>query len=121
MNGVSQLIDFVHHLKCAYEYMHGFVRDGPGTNAERIGNKYAAKIEWIYRDLITAPMFPEEIRNGIRLEWNSDSFAIDAIVEKIALLTPEQREGVENIIDCINKGQKLKIEIDETDAIDAGI
>lgn len=115
MKGVSQLIDFVHHLKCAYEYMHGFRRDRPGTNAERIGGKYAAKIEWIYRDLISTPMFPEEIRAGLRLEWESDSFAIDAIVEKVALLTPEQRDAVENLIDCIHKGQKLKIEIDETD------
>lgn len=118
MKGVSQLIDYVHHLRCAYEYMQGFRRDKPGTNAERIGNKYAEKVEWLYKDLVTNPIFPEQIRNGLRLEWESDTFAIDAIREKIALLLPEHRAAVEAVIESIIKGEKLEIVINETNRND---
>ena len=119
MNGASQLIDFVRHLKCAYEYMHGFTRDRPGTNAERLGKLYAGKIEWIFKDLISNPLFPEQIRFGLRKEWESDSFTIDAVVEKIALLLPDQRESIETILDCIIKGEKIKILTDEGNSNDA--
>lgn len=118
MKGVSQLIDYVHHLRCAYEYMQGFRRDKPGTNAERIGTKYAEKVEWLYKDLVTNPIFPEQIRDGLRKEWNSDTFAIDAIRERIALLLPDQRAAIETVIETIIKGEKLEIVINEKNSND---
>lgn len=119
MKGTSQLVDAIHHLKCAYEYMTGFIRDRPGTNAERIGKNYSSRIEWIFKDLVSNPNFPEPVRYGIRKEWESDSFAIQAITEKISLLLPEQRESIENIVDEILAGRTIKIYKNEGDSDDA--
>ena len=119
MNAASQLVDFIHHLKCAYEYMESFRRDLPGTRAEQLAKNYAWRLEWIYKDIMSNPTFPEPVRQGLRKEWNSDTWTISAITEKVAQLLPEQREAVENVIDTIIKGESLKIEIHERDSHDA--
>ena len=107
MRGVGQLVDFIHHLKCAYEYMDSFRRDRPGTRAERLAKDYAWRLEWIYKDLVTKPDFPQEVRDGLRNEWQVDTFATSAIVEKLALLRDDQRQYIENIIDMISKGEQI--------------
>ncbi|NBW21610.1 MAG: hypothetical protein EBR82_78000 [Caulobacteraceae bacterium] len=107
MRGASQLVDFIHHLRCAYEYMQGFRRDKPGSNAQRLGAKYAAKIEWMYKDLVTNPAFPIEVREGLKSEWNVDTFATDAIREKLALLRDDQRLEIERLIELVLDGQEI--------------
>ena len=105
MNAASQLVDFIHHLRCCYEYMRSFSKDAAGTRAAQIGQKYAPKLEWMYKDLITSPILHEQVRDGLRAEWEVDTFATSAIVEKLALLTDEQRLEVERLIDMIADGQ----------------
>ena len=107
MRGAGQLVDFIHHLRCAYEYMQGFRRDKPGSNAQRLGAKYAEKIEWIYKDMVTSPILPMEVRNGLRSEWDVDTFATDAIREKLALLRDDQRLEIEKIIELVLDGQEI--------------
>lgn len=60
--------------------------------------------------MITHPILPEEVRTGIKKEWNSDVFVVDAIAEKTALLSPEQREGLEYILDELLNGNSIKVE-----------
>jgi hypothetical protein len=64
--------------------------------------------------LITNPNFTEEVREGIRKEWNSDTFVLPAISEKLGLLNPDQRSVVEDLIDLILKGDNIQI-VDERD------
>ena len=111
MRGSSQLVDFIHHLRCAYEYMQGFKRDRPGTLVERLATNYAAKIEWMYKDLVTNPAFPIEVRDGLKNEWNVDTFATDAIREKLALLRDDQRLEIEKLIELVLDGQEFTTEI----------
>jgi hypothetical protein len=75
---------------------------------------YTSKLEWIYKDLISNPNFTEEVREGIRKEWNSDTFVLPAISEKLGLLNPDQRAVVEDLIDLILKGDNIQI-VDERD------
>jgi len=71
---------------------------------------YKKRAEWIVNDLITHPLLPQSVRDGIKAEWSSDCFTVDAIAEKAALLNPAQRENIESVIDCMLKGETLKIE-----------
>lgn len=107
MNAASQLVDFIHHLRCAYEYMRSFSKDKAGTRAELIGKKYAPKIEWIYKDLLSSPILHDQVRDGLRAEWEVDTFATSAIVEKLALLRDDQRLEIEKIIDMVLDGQDI--------------
>jgi len=107
MNAASQLVDFIHHLRCAYEYMRSFSKDKAGTRAELIGKKYAPKLEWIYKDLLSSPILHEQVRDGLRAEWEVDTFATSAIVEKLALLRDDQRLEIEKLIELVLDGQEI--------------
>ena len=107
MNAASQLVDFIHHLRCAYEYMRSFSKDKAGTRAELIGKKYAPKIEWIYKDLLSSPILHDQVRDGLRAEWEVDTFATSAIVEKLALLRDDQRLEIEKLIELVLDGQEI--------------
>lgn len=119
LKGASQLVDFIHHLKCAHEYMQSFKRDRPGTRAEKLAHNYGWRIEWIYNDMMTNPTFPPEVREGIRKEWNSDTFTMPAIMQKVAILNPQQRDAIENVLDTIIRGESLQIDIHEGNSHDA--
>ncbi len=107
MNSAGQLVDFIHHVRCAYEYMQSFQRDAKGTKAALIGQKYGAKLEWIYKDLVTSPTLPQQVRDGLRAEWEVDTFATSAIVEKLALLRDDQRLEIEKLIEMVSDGQEI--------------
>jgi len=108
----SNIVSFIHHLRIAYEYLDDFTRQHPTSIGTRKFSEYMKKIEWMKNDLITQPAFrdsPETIL-GIKEEWNSDVFAIPAIMDKVAKIPPEAREILEEVIDELLKGEKLKVE-----------
>jgi hypothetical protein len=55
----------------------------------------------------------EFVREGIKKEIASDVFSVPAIMEKIALLNPEQRDGMEQVIDALLKGEKIEVKMYE--------
>lgn len=111
MKGESDIISGLQALKRAHDHWDSFIREKPGSLAERMFGMYIRKINWIVFDFLSCPHFPEEVRRGIRKEWTSDTFAIPAISEKVALLSPDQREAVEAVIDLLLSGEKLEIEV----------
>lgn len=111
MKGESDIVSGLQALKRAHDHWNSFVREKPGSLAERMFTMYLRKISWIVYDLLTCPHFPDAVRNGIRKEWTSDGFAVPAIADKIALLAPDQRDAVENVIDLLLSGEKLEIEV----------
>lgn len=115
MKSAGQFIDMIHNVKCAWEHLHSFMRDAPGTNGEKLAKVYIKKLEWIYNDMVTYPHFPRVVIDGIKKEWESDTFANSAIVEKVAMLTPAQKEAIENIIDKVLKGETIITQYDEQD------
>ena len=105
----SNIISAIHHLRIAKEHWQDLQREQPNTIGEKLGKRYEAKIDWIYKDFISCTMFTDAIREGCRKEWNSDVFAVPAIVDKISLLAPDKRELIESIIDAMLEGEEIII------------
>ena len=70
---------------------------------------YSKRIDFIFSDIITHPYITDEVRDGIKKELASDVFAVPAIIEKVGLITPEQREIIEDTLDAMLAGQDVKI------------
>ena len=104
----ANIVSAIQHLKLAQEYFEDFIREHNGSKGAKLFENYIRKIKWIHTDMITHPLLPETVRQGIKQEVNSDVLAIPAINEKIALLNPGQREAIEAAIDQILDG-KLEI------------
>lgn len=54
--------------------------------------------------------FNEQVRQGAKEDWESDSYAIPAINEKITLLSPQKRELAELFIDALLRGEEITFE-----------
>ena len=96
----------VHHINIAKQYFED-VRYGTVAEVKAIFNQYIQKCDWIIanmRDRLT----PEN-RNLILKELD-DSFAIEAINDKLIHLTPEQKEVVEQLIDSMIAGEEIAVE-----------
>lgn len=109
MRGATDLVSAIHHIKQAFEHLDSFRREHPGSAGARLFKTYQQKLEWIVKDFLTIPYLPSQVVDGIRKEWESDVFTKDAILDKVNMLNPEQREAVEVLIDQIILGQELKI------------
>ena len=112
MKGSSDVVSGIQSIRRAYDHWGSFIRERPGSIAERMFGAYCKRLEWIANDMLTCPLFPDIVREGIRREWNSDNFSVPAIVEKVALLPVDQREVVENIIDRLITGERLIITVE---------
>lgn len=105
----ANIISAIQNLKMAQEQLEDFCRQFPNSQGERIFKNYSKKIDWIFNDIITHPFLTIEVRNGIKNEIQSDVFAVPAIIEKVALLTPDQREIIESTLDAMINGEEVKI------------
>jgi len=109
VNNGANIINAIQNLKMAQEQFEDFCRQYPNSQGSRLFKKYSDKIGWIFSDLITNPFITEEVRIGIKNEISSDVFAVPAIIEKVALLTPDQRDLIESTLDAILSGEEVKI------------
>jgi hypothetical protein len=105
----ANIIGAIQNLKMAQEQFQDFCRQFPNSQGERLFKTYVSKIDWIFKDIITHPFLTDEVRLRIKKEIESDVFAVPAILEKIALLKPEQREIIEDVIDAYISGETIKI------------
>ncbi len=110
MKGQSNIISGVHNLRQAHEQFSSFQREYPGSKGARIFGGYNKNIQRIVLDLITIPSLTDEVRDGVRAEWNSDVFVVPAIAEKSSLLNPEQRDMIEAAIDKMLDGKNVRFE-----------
>lgn len=107
MKGADNIIGAVHALKAALDNFQVYGLEHPDSRGDKLFKGYNQKIEWIYKDIITNPVLPQTVRDGIKKEWESDVFVVDAIREKITLLSVEQRELVETLIDGMLRGESV--------------
>lgn len=114
-NRISNIVSAIQHLKLSYEYMADFERQHPHTIGQRLFKRYRNIIERMVIDFYTNPSFDSTIREGVKSEWNSDVFALPAIMDKVSLLNPQQREALEFVIDQLIKGEQLIVEHIEGD------
>jgi hypothetical protein len=111
MKGGANIVGGLHSIRQAYEQFESFQREYPNTKGANMFKRYNDKLLWIARDLISHEHFTEEIREGLRTEWNGDVFIVPAIGEKASLLKPEQRESIENVIDKLLEGAEVEFTI----------
>ena len=106
----SSIMSAIHHLKIAREFMDDFVRshDKSARGTVKFG-EYSRKINWILSDMATYPHFRQEVRDAIKIELASDPFAFMSIMEKAALLNPDQRQTLEDVIEMVLKGETIKV------------
>lgn len=109
MKGGSNIISSIHNIRQAKEHFESFQREHPNTKGSTLFGGYAKRLDWIFNDLVSHPLLTDEVRKGVRQEWESDVFSVPAINEKVALLNPQQREAIEEIIDQMLSGQEIVI------------
>ena len=105
----SNIVSGIHSLKMAQEFFLDFTREFPDSSGSKLFDKYNKRIDWILNDLITHTSLPEDVREGIKEELKSDVFTVPAILEKVSLLRPEQRETIETLIDAALNGEEFRI------------
>ena len=107
----ANIISGIIELKKAKDLFEDTIRSlGKESKGARLLKNYISKIDWIYTDMVTFPKFTDVVINGIRKEWASDSFTVDAITEKVAMLSPEKRDAIERVIDKVLDGEMLEVE-----------
>lgn len=111
MKGNANIVSGVHNLKQAYDHFGSFERDNPNSIGAKLFRRYNKAIHRIVLDLLSMPYFTDEVRDGIRAEWNSDVFTVPAIAEKSSLLNPQQREMIEEAIDKMLDGKSVRFDI----------
>jgi hypothetical protein len=99
----SSIISAIHHIRASREYIDDFIRSAPNTRGAIIFKGYRDKLDWVLRDVITYPHFGVGVREAIKVEILSDPLQYPAIVDRIALLTPDQRERLEEIVETLIK------------------
>jgi hypothetical protein len=107
----SSIVQAIQHLKISDEFMNDFIRQAPSTRGSLVFSGYSNKLQWILRDILTYPHFPNEVRKGIKAEIESDAFAVEAIHDKIPLLNPEQRAMLEELVEDMVAGKTIEIKI----------
>ena len=105
----ANIINAIQNLKMGQEQFSDFCRQYPDSKGERLFKNCSKKIDNIFSDIITHPMMTQEVRDGIKNEIKSDVFAVPAILEKIALLSPDQRDLIESAIDAMLDGIEVKM------------
>lgn len=109
MKGGSNIVSAIIAIKQAYDHFTSFQTEHKGSKGANLFKSYNGKLEWIYTDLKTNPFLSQAVRDGIKHEWESDVFCLDAISEKVALLSPEQKEIIELLVDEMIKGEIINI------------
>lgn len=112
----SSIMSAIHHMRIAQEFMDDFVRSHEmHTRGSVKFGEYSRKIGWILSDMATYPHFRDEVRDAIKVEMKSDPFMFMAIMEKIALLNPEQRDTLEQLAENILNGDEVHVQINKNE------
>lgn len=104
---MSNLVLAIQAVKQAKEQFEDFQRQYPATRGAKLCELYAHKLNWIGKDLITNPLFGDDIVKGVKQEWESDAYSVPAIYEKFSLLDPNKRELIETIVDGLLAGEEI--------------
>lgn len=104
-----QVLYSVQNLKMAQEQFDDYCRQYPKTRGADLFGMYSKRIDWIFKDIVTHPFFTPETVKTIKDEINGDPYLVPAIIEKIELLSHDQREIVEDLIDAYLSGETVKI------------
>lgn len=109
----QEILKFIHNLNKAKLNLEVFLLGDVNDRAKRKFSQYVKKIDFIITDLKTEPAVSQELREAIDLEYKSDAYCVEAIMEKVLMLTPDERDILENIVDAVIKGEEINIVYDD--------
>ena len=104
----SSITQGSYFLNIALQYFKNFEKDCK-MGAKLRAKSWVQKIEYVENDVMAAitpesrEVFRQEIKSG-------DTLFFQAINEKYLMLTPQQRDTIEAIIDLVIKGEEVTIE-----------
>lgn len=101
-----------YHLKMAETYFEDEARERPSKLSGDVCKKYLTKVKWIFNDFTTDIRLPKTAQEEFKTELNGDIMFFDSISSKSLSLSEKQRAIVETIIDCVLKGEKVIVDID---------
>lgn len=115
----SEILKFLHNTQRAKLNLEVFLLGDVNDRARRKFAQYVNKLDWLITDLKTEPAVSKDLRDAIDLEFNSDVYCVDAILEKTLMLTPDERDILEKIIDSVIAGEEINIVYDNKTKTDA--
>jgi hypothetical protein len=113
MKSASSVLKFYYHLKLASLYANDFLNENPNTIFLKLFKGFVSKIEWIYSSSVTSIELNKHIPSVVQIlkeKWNSDVLTEMSVIDKITLLSDEQIEPLETLIDELLKGEKIEIQ-----------
>jgi hypothetical protein len=105
----SNVVSAIHNLKLAQLHFEDFCRQYRNSIGEKKFKIYISKIDWIFKDIITTNVITDEVRVGIKNEINSDVLLVPELHRKMALLEPDQRDLLEEVIDLVLAGETIEV------------
>ena len=107
----SDIVYAIQGIAKAKTHFESFVRDYPNTPLGKNCRVWLKRIQWIESDMLTCPLFDSQTKEAVRGELVSDPYVTDSIMEKIAILTPEQREAIETVVESIGTKSKVTVNV----------
>lgn len=101
-----------YHLKMAETYFDDEARERAMKLSGDVSKKYNGKLRWIFNDFITDIRLPKSAQEEFKKDLDGDIMFFDSISRKSLQLSEKQRAVVETIIDCVLKGEKVVVDID---------
>ena len=99
-----KLAKALHFNKVSLEYFEMLRLDSTGETKNMFG-QCIQRLNWVYHNIYDR--LSANSRDVLKQEM-SDSLAMDAIIDELVLLTPENRSLVEGIIKSLNKGETIE-------------
>lgn len=112
MRTAASVLKFFTHLQLCKLYAHSIIKDNPNTIFAKIFKHIMPKLDWIYNAVITHNLVYQHIPQTIDLireQWQSDVVLELGLNEKITLLSEQQKELLEPVLDCILQGETFEV------------
>ena len=108
----ANCLQFIYHLRCCGYYATQFIANNPASIFTIVFKLVLPKIKWIYQTFITHHFLVQHVPqtiDEIKMKWESDFSEEMAIHEKITLLSTEQHETLNELLDGLINGENFEI------------
>ena len=109
----SSIVQAISALKRAKDLLEDFGRQHPNGIAANLCKRCMNRCEAIFQDIITTPGLVDTTIQAVRLEWAADGFVVDRITQLAALVSPDQREQIEDMLEQLLKGISQTVELNK--------
>ena len=109
----SQFLTAIHHLKTSQLYFQSYILSNPNSLISNVIKPFEQKINWMLQQVITSPKMNEllpSIVEIVREKIEEESLLVQSVIDLVHLLSEDQLNSLEALIECIIKGEEFVIE-----------